>query len=162
MGESREISERVSFGINEEGASIDGFVRRYVEILRDRFHVRSVIVMGSRATGRWKPWSDTDVLVVADDLPKKSLRWSALKDLDDELVGGLIEPRGYTSKELIDAIERFDLTVMDAIEDGIPVYDDGFWRKARERFEAVRRAFKLRRTDVGWEYSIPRHGSLKH
>jgi hypothetical protein len=43
-----------------------------------------------------------------------------------------------------------DLTALDAVYEGKVVYDDGFWKRAREVFNKARKAYKLKRIQDGW------------
>jgi len=53
-----------------------------------------VVLFGSRARGGYKPHSNIDVAVIAENLPgDRSIPW----------LGG-VEPRGYTSDEFVEAL----------------------------------------------------------
>ena len=85
-----------------------------------------VILFGSRARGDWGPWSDYDILIVADfeepylDRLRKVLEILSTIPLP-------IEPHPYTLKEAIEMLRRGSLTIIDALEEGIVLYrGEGF------------------------------------
>ena len=112
--------------------------------------IRSVVVMGSRARGGWKPWSDVDVLVVAEDLPKGLERLEVLRVLEEEVVESEVEVRAYTSDEFKEALKGLSLTALDAVSEGVAIYDDGFWEEMERYFKEVKKAYRLRKDKVGW------------
>jgi len=133
-------------------ASTSPYPSKYKEILlRSPLKVRTIIVMGSRARGDWKPWSDVDILVVAENLPKGWLRSDVLQVIDDTVIKAEIEVRGFTPDEFLKLLEELSLTALDAMNEGVVVYDDGYWKEAKARFEEVKKTYKLRRIDIGWE-----------
>ena len=129
------------FGFNELGRSVDDIIDRYVRNVRSRIKLHLLIVLGSRARGDYKPSSDIDVVVVGGDLPKSW--WSILKE-------PLIDPRAYTPEEFLDSIRRLDPTVLDAIAEGVVIYDDGFLAEAKQVFERVVKEFRLVKEKLGW------------
>ncbi|MEM2240421.1 MAG: nucleotidyltransferase domain-containing protein, partial [Candidatus Bathyarchaeia archaeon] len=82
------------------------------------------ILYGSLAKGLEKPYpeSDIDVLVVAGNIPKDLFerRMMALKIKEDCL---LIEDIWITPEELIDAVRGGWGLILDALEDGVVIYD---------------------------------------
>ena len=136
--------EALDFGVDEFGERVADHIEAYIRALKERgIKLRSIVVFGSRARGDYKPWSDVDVLVVAENLSELR-RWEVLWI-------GEVEPRGYTSKELIDALWSLDMTSLDACYEGKVVYDDGFWKQAIKEFKKVKRRYRLRRLKDGWE-----------
>jgi len=143
--------EEVDLGTTPEGVDVSKSLLRYVRFLLSRgVRVRSVIVIGSRARGDWLPWSDTDVVIVIDQADKR------LPRNEDALAIGL-ETRVFRPDELLKALEEFRLTALEAGDHGIPIYDDGFWHEFKARFEELRRAHGLERTELGWLIRNP-HG----
>ncbi len=136
--------EGVDLGRTPEGADVLSKLISYVRfLLREGVRLRSVVVIGSRARGDWKPWSDTDVIIVVEQAEKR------LPRNEDALAIGL-EARVFRPEELFKALEEFRLTALEAGDQGVPVYDDGFWPTFKARFEELRRAYGLERTEVGW------------
>jgi len=73
----------------------DRVLKEVVERLRREFGAKAVVLFGSRARGDWKPWSDFDLLIIADFKEKYLDRvgrvLEALGDIPIE-----VEPHPYT------------------------------------------------------------------
>jgi len=99
--------------------------KKYVEKILERKDVVGIVVFGSVAKGEEKPFpeSDIDVLVLAKNLPKNPSirRMSTLKYREDV---GIIEDIWLTPKELLDAVKGGWGVILDALADGIVVYDE--------------------------------------
>lgn len=145
MRKGEGTSRRVGLG------AIDRDIREYVEGLRKALKIHSAVVFGSLARGDFKPWSDVDMVIIADDLPKGVERLRPFYTCEDLA----IDPRPYTKEEFLRAIDGIDLTAWDSIRDGRVIFDDGFWELARGRFEEVKREYKLVRTKMGWRALDP-------
>jgi len=140
----------VDFGSTELKINVKSGLEKYVKLLLDSsLKVRVIILMGSRARGDWKAHSDTDVLVVAENFPQNHS--NLLVALNPPEVWGLsLEPRAYTPEDFLDAIWALDLTALDAMEEGIVLYDDGFWKEAQGAFQVAKREYGLKRIRDGW------------
>jgi len=137
----------LNLGVDEFGDDVLKIVIDYIKALKKRgLKIRSIVVFGSRARGDYRPWSDVDVLVIAENLPKAK-RWEVLWI-------GEVEPRGYTPKEFFEALWKLDMTALDACHEGKVIFDDGFWKKALEEFKRVKKKYMLRRLKDGWEVKI--------
>ena len=53
--------------VQEEYRDVEGVVGRFVDELRKLIRVERVILFGSYASGRPRPWSDIDLAVVSPD-----------------------------------------------------------------------------------------------
>lgn len=142
--------KEVDFGSTELKMNVKSGLEKYVKLLLDSsLKVRTIVIMGSRARGDWKPHSDTDILVIAENFPQDHS--GLLVALNPPEVWGLsLEPRAYTPKDFLDAIWALELTALDAIQEGIVLYDDGFWMEAKKAFQRAKRAYRLRRISDGW------------
>lgn len=140
----------VGFGSTELKVDAKSGLEKYVKMLLDSsLKVRAIVLMGSRARGDWGAHSDTDVLVVAENFPQNHS--DLLVALDPPEVWGLsLEPRAYTPKDFLDAIWALDLTALDAMEEGIVLYDDGLWKKVQEAFQVAKREYGLKKIRDGW------------
>lgn len=142
----------MDFGSTELKVNVKTELEKYVKLLTEsplKLGVRTIVLMGSRARGDWKTHSDTDVLVIAENLPRNHGR--LLAALNPPEVWGLsLEPRAYTPDDFLDAIWALDLTVLDAVHEGIVLYDDDFWKKAREAFQAAKKEYGLKKIKAGW------------
>lgn len=62
------------FGYDTLGRDVETGITKYVQLLKARgiqFH--TILVLGSRVKGRWKPTSDIDLTIIASGLPKKGV-----------------------------------------------------------------------------------------
>lgn len=145
-------------GSDEFGRDIESGLLEYIELLKERgIQINTAIVLGSRAKGFWKPSSDVDVTIIGSNLPKR--RDSFLVDrllglgssdlLSDKPLCLGIEPSGCCSKEeFLRRMERFDIQTLDALYYGMVLYDDGFWRQAKEKFQKLTQQYKLDEAEV--------------
>lgn len=94
---------------------------RVVKILSECFRLHVVILFGSRARGDFKPWSDYDLLIVAEFEEKYVDRIRTILELlgDIELN---IEPHPYTLREAIEMLKRGNPIIVNAISEGIVLY----------------------------------------
>lgn len=110
------------------------YFRRYVEKVLEREDIIGILVFGSVARGEERPFpeSDIDVLVIAKNLPKNpSIRRMTTLKYRREV--GIIEDIWLTPNELLDAVEGGWGVVLDALADGIIVYDkERILEKARD------------------------------
>ncbi len=67
-----------------------------------------------------------------------------------EVWGLSLEPRAYTPDEFLDAIWALDLTALDAMGEGVVLYDDGFWKEARKAFQVAKKEYGLKKIKGGW------------
>jgi predicted nucleotidyltransferase len=147
--ESNRPDHRDCLGVDEFGRNVANSLEKYVRILFDRgLDVHCVIVLGSRAKGRWTPKSDIDVTVIVDNLPKRPtfrgierilclVRWFLLSDIP-MFVG--VESSGCVSRQdFLANIDNFNISALDALFHGIVIFDDGFWSCAKERYREIER-----------------------
>ncbi|MEM4976782.1 MAG: nucleotidyltransferase domain-containing protein [Desulfurococcaceae archaeon] len=99
-------------------------LKKYLTLVLRDGRAAGLILYGSLAKGLEKPYpeSDIDVLVVAGNIPKDLFerRMMALKIKEDCL---LIEDIWITPEELIDAVRGGWGLILDALEDGVVIYD---------------------------------------
>ena len=119
----------------------------YVKEVMKRAKARAIILYGSRAQGRHKPWSDYDVLIVAEDLPEWSLRWELIHPPKMTIP---IEAKAYTPDEFIEALRLCRMHALDAVSEGKILFDSGFMAEAKKVFEEVKRTRRLEKTVLGW------------
>lgn len=108
---------------------------RFVEAVKARWRTYAVILYGSRARGDWKPWSDWDILVVADFEEPFLERLNKLLELS---CPG-IEPIGYTREEFEDGLTRLNPTIISALVEGRPLYGEDYVHAVRRRIKRVER-----------------------
>jgi len=107
----------------------------------------AVILFGSYARREEMPWSDYDLLIIGDfDTPYLE----RLRILMDELEGIPIpiEPHPYTLKEALRMLERGHPTIVDSIEEGVPLLTSEKYGILIERYRELKSRGKLRRTST--------------
>ena len=120
-------------------------VRELVKCLA-KHGLKALIIFGSIARGDALKESDLDVLVIAEGFRNKPFyerEYMVLKCWRGEHA---LEPWCYTPEEVERAISKKPrIDIVDALEHGIVVYDDGTWERLRKAY--MRR--KLKRTWYG-------------
>jgi predicted nucleotidyltransferase len=149
--ESNELDN--SLGIDEFGRSVFEGMQIYVSMLQKRgLKLQTVLVLGSRAKGKWKPSSDIDAIVIADSLAKKEdYPWplDKLMDLrelfklsDIPLCMGL-EASLLSGDRFLKMLKEFDIHALDAMYYGKIIYDNGYWQKATGIFRNLEQEYCL-------------------
>ncbi|MCD6457601.1 MAG: nucleotidyltransferase domain-containing protein [Thermoproteales archaeon] len=112
-----------------------------IKKLRNRFRVYAIILFGSRARGDWMPWSDYDLLIIADfELDYLDRIGEILEVLADVKLP--IEPHPYTLEEVIKMLNRANPLIIDALEEGKLLF-------STKEFELVNDAYcKLKRKGI--------------
>ncbi|RLE83846.1 MAG: nucleotidyltransferase domain-containing protein, partial [Thermoprotei archaeon] len=88
-----------------------------IKKLKSRFRIYAIILFGSRARGDWMPWSDYDLLIIADfELDYLDRIGEILEVLADVKLP--IEPHPYTLEEVIKMLNRANPLIIDALEEG--------------------------------------------
>lgn len=121
-------------------------LREAVRRITSRYRVEAIVLFGSRARGNHRPWSDYDLLVVADFEEKYLDRFLRIYELTDDL-GLNIEPHPYTMNEALEMLRKGNPIIVDALSEGVVLY-------AGNRFEELLRLYRelvekgLRRTET--------------
>ncbi|MHA1210617.1 MAG: nucleotidyltransferase domain-containing protein [Candidatus Freyarchaeota archaeon] len=127
-------------------------VKSYVNLIVEKFKVRCIILWGSRARGDHTPHSDYDIIIIADFKENFLQRLKTLIDLTPPQPN--IEVFGYTPQEFETMFQRGNVTALDAIYEGIPLYGEEYFKKygkkLRELFDKG-----LERTTCTWK--LPKH-----
>ncbi len=117
-------------------------VRRLVKEL----NAKAIILFGSRARGDWLPWSDYDILIIADFKEDYLSRLGkVLKILSNLSVP--VEPHPYTLEEAIEMLKKGNPTIVDALEEGIVLHKSEDLSKLMKTYEEMKRR-GLRRSEV--------------
>jgi len=135
-------------GRESGSSSIPEELQEVVERLKRVLRVRAVILFGSRARGDWGPWSDYDLLIVADfDEPYLERIKRVLDILADVRLP--IEPHPYTLEEAMNMLQRGNPLIVDALEEGIVLYRGPEFEKIERLYhELKRRGLRRTRTSV--------------
>lgn len=120
-------------------------LKQYVKRVRGKFRLHAAILFGSRARGDHGPWSDYDILLIGEFGEPYLERLRVMVDLTKDIPIP-IEPHPYTLEEALKMIERGHPTIVDAIEEGVPLLSGPGYLKLLEKYRALRKRGKLRRT----------------
>ena len=107
-------------------------------IVRGLPGVHAVILFGSRARGDWGPWSDYDLLIIAEFregyLDRIGRILELLADLPVE-----VEPHPYTLEEALAMLRRGNPIIVDALEEGVLLYATPKLRVLLEAYAEMKR-----------------------
>jgi len=127
--------------------AVQSSLEEYIQKLRLKCKVHSVVLFGSRARGDHWENSDIDLLVISPDFA--GLNSGQRIDLLLELWPGIpaLEPFGVTP---IESVNDGWLLLWDALYQGRVLEDDGTYRLAREKLMGRIRDGALTPTLDGW------------
>lgn len=117
-----------------------------VERIAKSYRVDALILFGSRARGDYKPWSDYDVLIVADFKEKYLDRIGRILDMLSDL-SIYVEPHPYTFEEAVEMLRRGNPTLVDALSEGIVLYSGEKFKELLKHYEELLRR-GLRKTET--------------
>ncbi len=128
---------------------------KIVSELEDIFQkdLRSVILFGSYAKGIAQTYSDIDILII---LNRKFTHWTERRDLEIELrkklyrTIGQVSPKVASVEELEVALENLNPLILNIIDSGISLFDDGTFAKLKELFDQIVPCKVVKHTDY-WE-----------
>lgn len=126
---------------------IEKELKEYVERVKDRVRLHAAILFGSRARGDHGPWSDYDLLLIGDFREPYLERLKILFDLC-EGIRIPIEPHPYALEEALRMLERGNPIIVDSIEEGKILHVDEDAGRLFEKYQAMKRAGKLKRTET--------------
>lgn len=121
-------------------------LERVVELLAEKLRLKALILFGSRARGDWSPWSDYDLLIIADFDEQYLDRIKKLLDILSKIPLE-IEPHPYTLQEALEMLKRGNPIIVDALEEGIVLYTTEDLNKLVETYRELRRR-GLRRSET--------------
>jgi len=99
--------------LNEE----NNYLNLVIDRLCSKYKIIAIILIGSRARGDWKPWSDYDLLILGNfDKNYLDRILEILGIIEDIPID--IEPHPYTLDEAIKMLRRGNLMIFDSLEEG--------------------------------------------
>jgi len=113
------------------------YLRKYVERLIGLGNVKAVLLFGSLAEDRMKPFpeSDIDLLIIAENLPENPVD-RRLRNLPLKNGNTIFEDVWLTPKELEDAVKGGWGVVLDALTFGVKLYDpENIVEEAKKQIE---------------------------
>ncbi len=137
----KELSDR------PEVEKLERFLKRALEERGE--DVEFVVLFGSMARGDWSLGSDYDVLIGLrkDDGKRLVERMAEF----DRFAEGNIQVFPYSRSEWRRMFSDFNPLLLEALEDGVVLWDRGAFSEMRKVFEGWRKSGKVRRRKMGWE-----------
>ena len=126
--------------------SDDRTLMEAVKLLTRELNVKAVILFGSRARGDWMPWSDYDLLIIADFKERYLDRISKVLDILKN-IHLPIEPHPYTISEALEMLRRGNPIIVDALEEGRILYSTAEFEMLTKEYEKLKKR-GLRRTNT--------------
>jgi len=126
--------------------SDDRTLMEAVKLLTRGLNVKAVILFGSRARGDWMPWSDYDLLIIADFKERYLDRISKVLDILKN-IHLPIEPHPYTISEALEMLRRGNPIIVDALEEGRILYSTAEFEILTKEYEKLKKR-GLRRTNT--------------
>ena len=126
---------------------IEEEIDRFLAIAKKK-KAKAVILFGSRAKGEYTEESDCDICLIADDLPYDLFRRRYLAPSGFRFLSVF----GFHPQEFLDMLEDANLFILDILEEGITLYDNGFLREAQIRGKEVIEKHHLRKEEKGWSW----------
>lgn len=110
--------------------------------LKDKFHndLHSVILFGSYAKGKAQEYSDIDILII---LNRSFADWMERRDLEIDLrkklyhTVGQVSPKTASVEEMEASLENLNPLILNIIQSGKALYDDGTFDKLKEHFKQL-------------------------
>ncbi len=99
----------------------DMLLQRAVDRIVGVLKAKVVILFGSRARGDWVPWSDYDLLIIADFREGYLDRMARVLDVVKDIPLP-IEPHPYRFEEAVEMLKRGNPTLVDSLEEGRVLY----------------------------------------
>jgi predicted nucleotidyltransferase len=115
--------------------------------------LHSIILFGSYAKSAAQPYSDIDILII---LNRKFANWTERRDLEIELrkrlyrTVGQVSPKVGSMEELEAALKAYNPLILNILDSGIALYDDGAFSKLKEHFKHIASTEVVKRADY-WE-----------
>ena len=106
-------------------------LRQYALVKGSSHGTKAIVLIGSLAKGTYTGTSDADLLIIADDVPSRSLDRYAL--FIDNSLSVEIEPRIFTTEEFLKMIKTGDHFALDSVMKGIPLFGENFIENLKSR-----------------------------
>ena len=118
--------------------------KRALERLSRALKLKGLVLFGSRSRGDWKPWSDYDLLIIADFEEGYMERIPKILELLSDIPAH-VEPHPYTIEEAKAMLRRGNPIIVDALEEGKVLYSTPELEELIEEYRRLKEA-GLRRT----------------
>ena len=126
-------------------------LQKFIEEVLHKKNIISIVLFGSMAKGTFNVFSDYDVLIVvsedSDRFIDRLWKYSIISD-------GYVEPVVYTLSEVKMMFQQNHLLLLEALKDGISLYDTGFWKTLRREFEEKLKKREIIPKEQGWIINV--------
>ena len=117
----------------------------------------SVILYGSHALGKETAYSDIDVLII---IKREFKNWRERRELETELRRilyariGCVSPKVASIDELDNALSFYNPLLLNILDHGIVLVDDGTFAQLKNRFHALLTAGSIKKEEEHWSIAI--------
>ena len=122
-------------------------LKEYCDRLARLYDEPIIIVSGSTALGEEMPWSDVDLIVIADFKKPFLQRLEELAPSVDSRFS--FEVAGYTSQEFMDMLDRLNVKAIEAMQEGIPINSGPVYKELKRKLDELKN-MGLRRTNCSY------------
>lgn len=130
--------------------------KRFVEFvvrLSELYKPKTLILFGSIARGQHRPGSDIDLMAVSEYFPDDFFK--RIQDIYNLKQGLPVDCFGYKPHEFDDMLRGFNVSVLDALTEGVPIIGEAWFRqKAQIVEEWLARGLKKGKTAWIWPKEI--------
>ena len=111
-------------------------LQEYCDRLAHLYDAPTIILSGSTALGEDMPWSDVDLIVIAD-FEKSFLQ--RLEELAPSINSRFnFEAVGYTPQEFMDMLGGLNIKAIEAVEQGIPINSSPVYTELKRKLNELR------------------------
>jgi len=122
-------------------------LQEYCDRLTRLYDAPTIILSGSTALGEDMPWSDVDLIVIAD-FEKSFLQ--RLEELAPSINNRFnFEAVGYTPREFLDMLGDLNVKAIEAVEQGIPINSSPIYTELKRKLNELK-SEGLRRTNCSY------------
>lgn len=135
---------------------IFGKIKEAIERCETPFEIKGVIAFGSRVKGKATPYSDFDILVVAEGInPKRHRRGSEIMQIKRCLPLQPLDVLLLTSEEVISNFKNHNPLFLDIAVEGIILMDnDNILQNLVEETRGYIKEKEIKRLKDGWRFPI--------
>jgi len=120
-----------------QAPSLHKELQSYCNRLTHLYDQPTVILSGSTAVGEDMPWSDVDLIVIADFKKPFLERLEELAPPLESLFN--LEVIGYTPQEFIQMLDRLDIKAIEAVEQGVLIISNPpLYRELRRKLDQLK------------------------
>ncbi|MEM2739611.1 MAG: nucleotidyltransferase domain-containing protein [Candidatus Bathyarchaeia archaeon] len=128
--------------------SSDRELDKVIDRIRSRYNPSAIILFGSRARGDYKPWSDYDLLIIAEFEKGYMDRIGEVIELLSD-IRIAIEPHPYTLEEVREMLTKGNPLIVDALGEGVILHREQNFSEIEDIYrELIKKGLKKTRSTV--------------